>query len=99
MLVLEASPSAEVVAAILRDAHSLKGAAAVVGLADVSAVAHRFEDELEPFRSGDNPPEPSLIDRLLHVVDGLQSLLPAIRRGDDTGVETTALLDLLGAPL
>jgi two-component system chemotaxis sensor kinase CheA len=84
LLVLEAGASADVVAAILRDAHSLKGAAAVVGLGDVSTVAHRLEDALEPFRDGDEAPPSTLIDRLLHVVDGLQALLPAIRTGDST---------------
>src|SRR5437870_4557622 len=51
-LALESSTSAEIVGAILRDAHSLKGAAAVIGLSGVSTVAHRLEDVMEPFRSG-----------------------------------------------
>ena len=91
VLTLETSPSAEVVAAILRDAHSLKGAAAVVGLDGVSTVAHRLEDVLEPHREGGDPLPASLIDRLLHVVDGLQGLLPLIRRGDVTASVTADL--------
>jgi two-component system chemotaxis sensor kinase CheA len=91
VLTLETSPSAEVVAAILRDAHSLKGAAAVVGLDGVSTVAHRLEDVLEPHREGGEPPSASLIDALLHVVDGLQGLLPLIRRGDATATVTADL--------
>ena len=91
LLVLESGGSAEVVAAILRDAHSLKGAAAVVGLGDVSTVAHRLEDVLEPFRDGRATPPAALIDRLLHVVDGLQTLLPAIRSGADTEREAIEL--------
>ena len=47
-LALESGVSAEIVGAILRDAHSLKGAAAVIGLTGVSTVAHRLEDVMEP---------------------------------------------------
>ena len=52
VLMLESDTSAETVGAILRDAHSLKGAAAVVGLNGVSTVVHRLEDVMEPFRGG-----------------------------------------------
>ena len=97
VLVLEGGASADVVAAILRDAHSLKGAAAVVGLNEVSAVAHRLEDALEPYRDGAEPPPAALIDSLLHVVDGLQALLLPIRRGEDTASVTAGLLEHLGS--
>src|SRR4051794_27557537 len=92
VLTLETNASAEVVAAILRDAHSLKGAAAVVGLSEVSSVAHRLEDVLETYRDGSQAPAAELIDRLLRVVDGLQALLPSIRRGEDTAAVTAELL-------
>src|SRR5688500_2130996 len=90
-LALESGVSAETVGAILRDAHSLKGAAAVIGLTGVSTVAHRLEDVMEPFRSGSEAPSPEIVDRLLETVDGLASLLPNIRRGEDTTPITTAL--------
>jgi len=96
VLVLESGASGDVVAAILRDAHSLKGAAAVVGLNDVSAVAHRLEDALEPFRDGAASPPAELVDCLLRVVDGLQTLLPSIRRGEDTTTITAGLVEHLG---
>jgi two-component system chemotaxis sensor kinase CheA len=95
VLTLEAGASADVVAAILRDAHSLKGAAAVVGLTDVSAVAHHLEDVLEPYRDGGDKPPASMIDRLLYVVDGLQGLLPSIRRRENTEAVTADLVDHL----
>jgi two-component system, chemotaxis family, sensor kinase CheA len=91
-LVLEAGASADVVAAILRDAHSLKGAAGVVGLPEVSTVAHHLEDALEAYRDGRSAPPPDLVDRLLRVVDGLQALLPAIRRGEDSAAAARSLL-------
>jgi two-component system chemotaxis sensor kinase CheA len=97
ILALESAGSADAVAALLRDAHSLKGAAAVVGLTDVSTVAHRMEDLLEPYRTGAAACPPALVDRLLDVADVLQSLLPAIRRGEDTTPWTRPLCDRLGA--
>ena len=95
VLMLESGTSTEIVGSILRDAHSLKGAAAVVGLSGVSTVAHLLEDVLEPFRNGMEAPPAEVIDSLLHTIDGLQSLLPAIRRQDDTA----AIADGLSAKL
>lgn len=90
-LALESGASAEIVGTILRDAHSLKGAAAVIGLTGVSTVAHRLEDVMEPFRSGSAAPSAEIVDCLLETVDGLASLLPNIRRGEDTASITTVL--------
>src|SRR5207302_1302661 len=89
--VLESGVSAEIVGAILRDTHSLQGAASVVGLSGVSTVAHRLEDVMEPFRTGTVAPPAEVVDRLLETIDGLQSLLPAIRREEDTTSATNAL--------
>lgn len=96
VLMLESGMSAEVVGAMLRDAHSLKGAAAVVGLSGVSTVAHRIEDVMEPFRNGTAAPPTEVIDTLLETIDALQALLPAIRREEDTAPITNALAARLG---
>src|SRR5881397_404913 len=42
----------ELIASVFREAHNLKGGAAVVGLTDVGTVAHTFEDILDELRSG-----------------------------------------------
>jgi two-component system chemotaxis sensor kinase CheA len=97
VLMLESGSSADVVGSILRDAHSLKGAAAVVGLSGVSTVAHRLEDVMEPFRTGTAAPPAEVVDCLLETIDGLQSLLGAIRREEDTARQTTALCARLDA--
>src|SRR5438094_902357 len=96
VLLLESGTSTEIVGAILRDAHSLKGAAAVVGLNGVSTLAHRLEDVMEPFRAGTVAPPAEVVDRLLEAIDGLQSLLPAIRREEETAPTTDALSARLG---
>jgi HPt (histidine-containing phosphotransfer) domain-containing protein len=44
----------ELLSSVFREAHTLKGAAAVVGLADVLRVAHAMEEVLEGLRTGDD---------------------------------------------
>jgi two-component system chemotaxis sensor kinase CheA len=39
--------------ALFREAHTLKGAAAMIGCADISALAHGFEDVLSGLKNGD----------------------------------------------
>ena len=45
----------ELLSSVFREAHTLKGAAAVVGLADVLRVAHAMEEVLEELRRGHAP--------------------------------------------
>ncbi|HEY9724662.1 MAG TPA: response regulator [Oscillatoriaceae cyanobacterium] len=47
----EGAPAMERLPALLRQAHTLKGAARVVGLEAIAACAHRIEELLLPFRS------------------------------------------------
>jgi chemotaxis protein histidine kinase CheA len=65
----------ELVDAMFRDAHSLKGGAAVVGLTDLSRVAHALEDVLETLRHRPPRRDPGLVDRLLAAVDVCGELL------------------------
>jgi len=68
------------VEAMLREAHSLKGGAAVVGLAPLARAAHALEDVIEGLRA-DAPSSPALVDGLLGGIDGLRALLTAVREG------------------
>src|SRR5687768_13963271 len=65
---------AALVASVFREAHTLKGAAAVVGLDAFSRVAHVMEDLLEQLRSGERMATPALIDGVLRAVDGLAAM-------------------------
>ena len=82
---------AELVASIFREAHTLKGAAAVVGLDEFRHVAHAMEDVLEELRSGGRMATPTLIDGLLAAVDGLAAMLPAAVAGNDCSAEADEL--------
>lgn len=75
----------ELLSSVFREAHTLKGAAAVVGLADVLRVAHAMEEVLEGLRRGD-PTTPAAVDALLGAVDGMREMVPAVLVVDDTTV-------------
>lgn len=70
-----------VMAALFREAHTLKGSAAMVGLPAVSGLAHRLEDLLAGVRGGARPLTPELVDALLAGVERLGSIVPAAVAG------------------
>jgi len=72
LLALEAGGApADAIDSLFRDTHTIKGAAGMVGLSDVSDLAHAMEDVLATARAtGVVPPE--LIDPLLRGADSLR---------------------------
>jgi two-component system chemotaxis sensor kinase CheA len=67
---------AELINALFRDAHSIKGAAGMVGWHDVGAIAHGIEDELAAARErGELPKEE--IGALLRATDELREVVDA----------------------
>lgn len=93
VLALEhAGDDPELLASIFREAHTLKGAAGVVGLDEFGAVAHAMENVLEQVRSGERLPTPAVIDRVLAAADGLRVMLPAVLAGEDQSAAAAALI-------
>jgi two-component system chemotaxis sensor kinase CheA len=88
----------ELLAAVFREAHTLKGAAAVVGFADVLQVAHALEEVLEGLRRGDRTATPALVDSLLGAVDGIREMIPAVLEGDDRADHAERLVVSLQTP-
>lgn len=76
---------------LFREAHTLKGASAVLGFAELTAVMHLVEDVFEGFRSGRTRPSTAVVDALLGTVDGLRTLIPAAVGGEDFVVAADAL--------
>jgi two-component system chemotaxis sensor kinase CheA len=68
--------AAEAVAALLRNAHTFKGAARVVRLAALADLAHQVETLLEPLRAGRSDPPP--VGPLLKLLDAIQSGLEGL---------------------
>jgi two-component system chemotaxis sensor kinase CheA len=79
LLRLESAPEdAELIRAIFREIHTLKGSSAVAGLDEVSGVAHELEEVVEQLRSGQRTVTPELIDVLLEGVDRLAAGVGAL---------------------
>jgi two-component system, chemotaxis family, sensor kinase CheA len=75
-MALEAGdPPAEALDAMFRDAHTLKGGAAVVGLEAVAARLHAFEQLLDELRARRRALTPEIVDHLLREADGLRALI------------------------
>jgi two-component system, chemotaxis family, sensor kinase CheA len=88
----------ELLSSVFREAHTLKGAAAVVGLADVLRVAHAMEEVLEGLRGGDRTATPATVDALLGAVDGMREMVRAVLAGDDRGDHADRLVAALHDP-
>jgi chemotaxis protein histidine kinase CheA len=88
----------ELLSSVFREAHTLKGAAAVVGMADVLRVAHAMEEVLEELRRGGGAATPAMVDALLGAVDGMRELVPAALAGDDRGDQADRLVAALRHP-
>ena len=87
----------ELLSSVFREAHTLKGAAAVVGLADVLRVAHAMEEALEGLRRG-GPATPAAVDALLGAVDGMREMVPAVLAGEDRAGHADRLVAALHDP-
>ena len=92
LLMLEESGNdPELVSSIFREAHTLKGAAAVVGIDDAGRVAHALEDLLEGVRSGERLASAELVDVALAAVDGLTEMVPRLVAGENCHDAATVL--------
>lgn len=68
---------------LFRDAHTLKGAAAVLGYVDLTGLLHAMEDVFEVLRSGQQRPSTETVEVLLATVETLHTLIPAAVAGED----------------
>src|SRR5712691_9682357 len=60
---------------VFREAHSLKGAARMLGVSDVETIAHRFEDILGAAKRGESVLAPETIDRLYRGLDAMHQFV------------------------
>ncbi|MGN6243329.1 MAG: hybrid sensor histidine kinase/response regulator [Motilibacteraceae bacterium] len=99
LLRLEGHPSPrQVVAALFRDAHTVKGSARMLSLDHVVAVAHRCEDLLGALRDGRVPVRTDVVDVLLVAVEAIRRALPGADR-PLAAADLEPVLDALGAAL
>jgi len=75
------SGNPDLVNAIFRGAHSLKGLAGMLGYTDISGLAHRLETLLDLLRLGKAPLDDTTVNVLFAAVDALGGLLSTCSRG------------------
>lgn len=76
LLSLEQRPADQVLLEdIFRAAHSLKGAARMLGLTKIQNSAHRLEDALGVIRKGDKPADKNIIDELYQKLAVVRQLI------------------------
>jgi two-component system, chemotaxis family, sensor kinase CheA len=97
-MALETAPDDQAaIDGILREAHTMKGAAGMVGMMRVSRLAHRLEDLLVELRSGTRRSTPELTDSMLLVVDGLGRLIANPSSSEQDASDELAMERLLPA--
>jgi two-component system, chemotaxis family, sensor kinase CheA len=77
--------TAGLVAALLRHAHTLKGAARVVARTGIADRTHELETLLEPHRGSDAPVDEPALHRLFELVDGIAAELALLPAGEPVG--------------
>lgn len=82
---------------IFRVAHSVKGGAAAVGLADLSKFAHVVEDLLDLLRSNPDLVNSNVISLLLQSGDELKKRITSLQKGDSSPWDTSELVQKLVA--
>lgn len=82
----------DVINALFRAAHSMKGGSGTFGYADLTRFTHRMESLLDQVRHGIRPLDEALIAVLLQAVDGARGLLRILSAGGqpDPGFLTAA---------
>jgi len=91
VIMLEGDPgNRELIDQMLRDAHTLKGSSRMVGLIEISDVAHRLEDIMVLVREGTMAYTPALSDSFFEALDAIVYL------ADNNGVNVDDMLDLAG---
>jgi|HubBroStandDraft_1064217.scaffolds.fasta_scaffold07206_2 two-component system chemotaxis sensor kinase CheA len=74
------SPPKDLVASMLRLAHTLKGASLIVKANEIAKHAHAMEGILAPYRSAPDSPPREQIDQLLRLVDDIRTGIVALDR-------------------
>ncbi|EGF30204.1 Signal transduction histidine kinase CheA [Oxalobacteraceae bacterium IMCC9480] len=96
LVVLQSEPKEELVNAIFRAAHTIKGSAGLFGLDHIVAFTHVVESVLDRVRDGKLPVTESLVSLLLGCCDQIGRLAEAVAAGHN-GIDEQ--LQSQGAPL
>lgn len=78
----ESASDPDLINAVFRCAHSIKGGSGTVGLGAITEFTHSMESLLDLMREGRIQPTPALADLLLRSTDELKAMLACARTGD-----------------
>jgi two-component system, chemotaxis family, sensor kinase CheA len=99
LLRLEEAPhDTELVRALFRDLHTVKGSSGFVGLRRMNRLAHAAEDLVGQVRDGTRAVDRPLVDALLATLDGLRAILDRAIARQPIDVDLDPLLARLRAP-
>ncbi len=97
LLQLEQNPQNQgMLEELFREAHSLKGEARMLGLAEIETIAHRFETILGGAKKGDTALTFEIVDRLYHALDAIRKLVHQAVTGEFAGVVVKEVMAQLG---
>ena len=83
---------------LLRETHSIKGDAGMLGVKSVASLAHQMEHILGSFKRGETQLNSEISDRLSQGLDAIRKLVREAVTGEDSGVNTFYILaSMMGA--
>lgn len=98
VITLEGDPTnRELIDQMLRDAHTLKGSSRMVGLIDISDIAHRLEDIMVQVRDGQRSYTAQLSDPFFEALDAIVFLSENAGKPEVAQLDHQSLLDRLSA--
>ncbi|MDW8289420.1 MAG: chemotaxis protein CheA [Armatimonadota bacterium] len=92
ILLLEQSPSPEVLNEIFRAAHTLKGSSRAMGFTAMGELTHAMEDVFDALRKGEIRVSTELVNRLFEALDTLKAMRDQIAEGGSTDIACDELV-------
>ncbi|HLR66571.1 chemotaxis protein CheA [Virgibacillus alimentarius] len=83
------------VEAIFRSAHTLKGMAATMGFEDIAALTHQMENILDKIRNNKLPISTEVIDITFLAIEYLEEMVNSIGEGSDGKKDVTSIIEHL----
>jgi two-component system chemotaxis sensor kinase CheA len=94
LLVLEKEPGNKpLIHELLRNAHTLKGSARMLGFEEISVVGHRMEDFLKEMEDGERSVDSAAIDLLLQGTDAISRMTVALAKGVDSPIDLERFIE------
>jgi len=84
----------ELIDAIFRPFHTIKGIAGFLALGDIEEIAHVYEDSLDEARNGKVDISTEMIDAILKAIDAIREIMHALEKSLETGSPAEHSVDI-----